>query len=71
MEITIKEDKPYISRKDKKNKEKNFRLPSLNWTWTLSSNGKILTYGYARSQDIAMDIAKNELKNRSRFTCNS
>jgi len=39
--------------------------------WTLSSNGKILTYGYARSQDMAMNIANNELRNRSRFTCNS
>ena len=70
MEITIKEYIPYITKKEQKNKNR-FTLPSLNWTWTLSSKGKILTYGYAYSQDMAIDIAKNELKNRSRFTCNS
>jgi len=67
MEITIKEHIPYIN---KKQKAKNiYPVPCLNWTWIISSNGKMITYGYAHSQDIAMDIAKNELKNRSRFTC--
>lgn len=73
MEITIKEEKPYITRKEKRDRDQDkvFRIPYLKWTWTLSSNGKVLTYGYARSQDIAMNIANNELRNRSRFTCNS
>ena len=73
MEITIKEDKPYITRKEKRDKDQDkvFRIPYLKWTWTLSSKGKMLTYGYAYTQERAIDIAKNELKNRSRFTCNS
>ena len=73
MEITIKEDKPYISRKEKRDKaqDKVFRIPYLKWMWTLSSKGKMLTYGYSYTQERAIDIAKNELNNRSRFTCNS
>ncbi len=73
MEITIIEDKPYITRKEKRDRDqgKVFRIPYLKWIWTISSRGKVLTYGYARTQDRAIDIANNELKNRSRFTCNS
>lgn len=69
MEITIKEYIPFITKHQKKTNSRP--IPSLNWTWTLSSNGKMITYGYAHTQDRAIDIAKNELRNRSRFTCNS
>jgi len=73
MEITIIEDKPYITRKEKRDRDQDkvFRIPYLKWIWTISSRGKVLTYGYAYTQDRAIDIANNELKNRSRFTCNS
>ena len=69
MEITIKEYIPYINKKQKA--KEIYPISCLNWTWTISSRGKMLTYGYAYTQERAIDIAKNELKNRSRFTCNS
>lgn len=69
MEMTIKEYIPYIN---KKQKDKDmYSAPTLNWTWSISSKGKTITYGYTHTQEKAIDIATYELKNRSRLLCNS
>jgi hypothetical protein len=70
MDITISKHIPYITKKDKRNQDR-FILPCMTWTWSIGSKGKILTYGYCHTQEEAYHVAKDELRNRSKFTCNS